>query len=80
VPGIAAVSSVIVHKDLDNSIVYNIAKGILENKDRIAESYPGAKRYISEEGALVGLSIPMHPGAIKYFEETNNPGLSGTLK
>jgi len=80
VPVVSTVASVIVHEDLDDTLVYNIVKGILDNKDRIAETYPGAKKHLTVERALKGLAIPMHPGAIKYFEEINHPGLQDAPK
>jgi TRAP transporter TAXI family solute receptor len=80
VPGLAAWSTWIVHKDLDDEIVYKTAKGILEGKDKIVAAYPGAKRFISPEHALKGIAIPLHPGARKYFEETKNPDLANVPK
>lgn len=75
VVGVGAVSTMIVHKDLDSDVVYKMVQSILQGKDQIAEAYPGARRFISEDLALKGITIPLHAGARKFFEEINHPDL-----
>lgn len=58
---------VIIRADLDADLVYDITKALFENLDTIKESHPAAKG-LTLEGA-VRTSIPLHPGAQRYFEE-----------
>ena len=43
-------------------------KSILEHTDEIAEEHPAGSEYCIEN-ALRGITIPVHPGAQKYFLE-----------
>ncbi len=58
---------VIVRADLPEDAVYQITKSLMENIDSVKESHKAAGG-LNLEGA-VRVSIPMHPGAQKYFEE-----------
>ncbi len=58
---------VAVRADLDEEIVYQITKAIFENIDTVKESHKAASG-LTLEGA-VKVSIPMHPGAERYFKE-----------
>lgn len=52
---------------VDDDIAYQLAKVMLENADE--NTHPQAK-HMTKDNALNGLgSIPMHPGAQKYYEE-----------
>ena len=54
--------------DLSEDLVYNITKVIFEHtKDLIAAHVRG--KDITVETALNGMSIPLHPGAEKYYKE-----------
>ncbi len=55
-------------KDMDEDTVYYLTKAFYENADTIAAVHT-AGQYISTETALEGLTTPLHPGAIKYYEE-----------
>ena len=56
-----------VRADLDEEIVYQMTKAIFENLDTVKNSHKAAKG-LNLEGA-VRVSIPMHPGAQRYFTE-----------
>lgn len=58
---------VVVRADLPEDTVYQITKSLFENLDTIKESHNAAAG-LTLEGA-VRTSIPMHPGAEKYFTE-----------
>lgn len=58
---------VAVRADLDEDLVYEMTKAIFENIDTVKESHKAASG-LTLEGA-VKVSIPMHPGAQRYFEE-----------
>ena len=54
--------------ELDERIVYDIVKTIIENRDELAKAHnKGA--FIAADYAVQGVSVPFHPGAAKYFKE-----------
>ena len=58
----------ITHKNASNNTVYEIVKSIMEHTDEIAAEHPAGAEYCIEN-ALEGITIPIHPGAEKYFLE-----------
>lgn len=58
---------VVVRADLSEDAVYEMTKAIFENLDTVKNSHKAAGE-LSLEGA-VKTSIPLHPGADKYFME-----------
>ncbi len=63
------VKAVLVTKDtIDDKIVYNVAKTILDNFDEFKKLHPAYKT-ITKESLLDGLAVPQHPGAKKAFKE-----------
>lgn len=58
----------ITQDDADEELIYNITKAIFENLPDIHKAHSLATT-ISLETALEGTSIPLHPGAEKYFKE-----------
>lgn len=59
---------VVVDASMDEEAVYNFVKGIFDNLDRVHAIHPAAEA-VGPDGALAGLPVPLHPGAIRYFEE-----------
>lgn len=57
-----------VSADLSEDTVYKMTKILFENVDQLRAVHQKAQ-LISLETALDGMSIPLHPGAIKYYEE-----------
>lgn len=55
-------------KDMDEALVYKLAKTIIENLGCLAKTYAPAKA-LTPEWAASELANPFHPGAIKYFKE-----------
>lgn len=58
---------VAVRADLDEGLVYEMTKGFFENLETIQNSHKAASALTLE--TAVKVSIPMHPGAQRYFEE-----------
>lgn len=58
---------VAVRADLDEDLVYEMTKAIFENLDIIKSSHKAASGLTLENATRV--SIPMHPGAERYFKE-----------
>ncbi|MGB7605881.1 MAG: TAXI family TRAP transporter solute-binding subunit [Lutisporaceae bacterium] len=49
--------------------IYNMVKAIWENRAEWAISNASVEKQVNIETALEEIDIPLHPGAIKYFEE-----------
>lgn len=54
--------------DMEEGLVYKIAKAAVENLECMAKTYAPAKA-ITPEWAASELGNPFHPGALKYFKE-----------
>lgn len=54
--------------DLDDETVYNIVKTFLENGETLEAIHKNAKGTSAESGSR-GSLIPIHPGALKYFQD-----------
>jgi len=59
----------IVRDDLPEEVVYDLTKGIYENIGDIKASHNTADEHISLQNSQIGVNIPFHPGAEKYFRE-----------
>ncbi len=56
------------HDELDEELAYQVVKTLYENTETLGKVHPKGKE-ISLETALESISIPLHPGARRYFEE-----------
>jgi TRAP transporter TAXI family solute receptor len=65
---IAMKATLVAQESLEEDLVYNITKAIFENRDRLVEAHDRAKD-IKIDTAQEGMTIPLHPGAEKYFNE-----------
>ena len=54
--------------DLDEETVYQITKAMYETGDVVAAAHATGKE-IQLEGALEGITTPIHPGAARYYQE-----------
>ena len=59
-------SMLLVRADLSEDLVYKATKAIFENTDKLGHA---KAKEIKMESVLAGVSIPIHPGAKKYFDE-----------
>lgn len=64
----AVVNYLVTRSDLSDDLVYQMTKSIFDNLDTLKSAHSAAKD-IKIEDALVGMPVPMHPGALKYFKE-----------
>lgn len=65
----AAVTTLLVTRaEVSEDLVYNITKTMFENMKVLEDTHNAAKQ-ISIDKVKVGMPIPLHPGAEKYFEE-----------
>jgi TRAP transporter TAXI family solute receptor len=65
---VAVKATIVVKADLDEELVYNLTKTLFENLDAVAAAHDKGKE-MSLEGAIEGVSVPLHPGAAAYYEE-----------
>lgn len=68
IPTVNLSTVILTTADMDDEIVYRVVKALAENHDRMIEAYGGFSRWSPEE-VHVGLPIPVHPGAERYFKE-----------
>ena len=65
---VAVKATIVVKADLSEELVYNMTKTLFENLDVVAEAHAKGKE-MSLQGAIDGVSVPLHPGAAKYYVE-----------
>lgn len=58
----------IVHKDCTGDLAYQILKAIFDNKGELDAIHAMFKE-ITLASATKGISVPLHPGAIRFFKE-----------
>lgn len=63
-----SLATLCVRADLPEDVVYNITKTIFEKKEEIAKVHEKGNS-INLDTAINGISIPLHPGAEKYYKE-----------
>jgi len=64
----AVLAILITHDQVSEEVIYNFTKALFENLDTVQAAHAKA-REITLESALNGLTVPLHPGAAKYFQE-----------
>ncbi|WP_297499232.1 TAXI family TRAP transporter solute-binding subunit [Thermococcus sp.] len=67
-PTLAVKAILVVSADLPENVVYEMTKVLFDNVDALRAVHQKA-RFISLKTALDGMSIPLHPGAYKYYKE-----------
>lgn len=73
VPTIGTIDLLIVHRDFDADLAYQITKLVFEKRAELARAHRQAQ-YITLLGAAGRSPIPFHPGAIRYFKERGVEG------
>lgn len=58
----------IAHRDMPESLAYEITKLAMENHDRMVQNHAAAKETLAEN-VLRNQVIPFHSGAVRWFEE-----------
>jgi len=53
---------------LKEAMVYNLTKALFENQAELATAHAKGKE-LNIKTAVTGVSIPFHPGAVKYYKE-----------
>ena len=65
---VAVQAILIVHNSLPEDVVYAMTKALFENKGEIAQAHHKGNS-IDPKRALDGITVPVHPGAQKYYKE-----------
>ncbi len=65
---VAVNAVLIVSSELKDDVVYNLTKTLFDNQAELGSAHAKGKE-LSLEKAVKGVSIPYHPGAVKYFKE-----------
>ncbi len=68
IPTLGISCILITHKNAGDETVYAIVKSLMEHTDEIASEHPAGADYCLKK-ALEGVTIPIHPGAQRYFLE-----------
>jgi len=68
VPTVAVNAVLIAGNQLKEDMVYNLTKALFENLPDLAATHAKGKE-VNLQYAVQGVSIPFHPGAVKYFKE-----------
>ena len=63
----------VLHRDLPDDLVYDLTKVVWENIDTLRKAHP-AYKIVKLENALKGMTVPPHPGALKYYLENGVKG------
>ena len=65
---IAVLSMIVTREDMDADLVYDFMRGIFDNIDVIHGAHD-VGRLVTLDTALDGMSVPLHPGAERFFDE-----------
>jgi TRAP transporter TAXI family solute receptor len=68
VPTFGVKATLVTSADTPDDVVYAITKEVFENLDAFRKLHP-AYALLTKESMLEGLTAPIHPGALKYYEE-----------
>ncbi|MEM7722362.1 MAG: TAXI family TRAP transporter solute-binding subunit [Pseudomonadota bacterium] len=66
---LGAANVMTVSEEMDEELVYNITRAIFENIEDLRAVHPAANQ-TTIDFTLSATPIPLHPGAIRYYEET----------
>ena len=67
VPSVKSLQDVLVRSDISEDMVYKITKAAWDNWDELVNVVPSAGTVSLEDAQ--NFVVPIHPGALKYYEE-----------
>lgn len=65
---IAVKATIVVNNNIPENIVYNLMKTLFDKKSDLATAHAKGEE-LNIEDSYKGISIPFHPGALKYYQE-----------
>lgn len=74
IPSFAVQVTGLLRSDVPDDIAYKATKAVFENLEYLQQANVGFNQ-LSKETALKGLSLPLHPGVLKYYREIGVPGI-----
>ena len=67
-------TNLIAHKDMSEDLAYRITKAICENRDALVSEHKAMSGFVAKDaGKPENVGIPLHPGAVKYYQEKGWP-------
>ncbi|MDH3660503.1 MAG: TAXI family TRAP transporter solute-binding subunit, partial [Alphaproteobacteria bacterium] len=76
---VAKSNLLVARADVDDEVVYQVAKAMFENLDFLRNIHD-AMYETSLDRALVGVPMPLHPGALRYYQEIGLLGPDANLE
>ena len=67
-PNASSMAMMVARADLEEDIVYAVVKATYEDLEQVKKAHAKFKG-IDVNKALVGMSVPLHPGAERYYKE-----------
>ena len=67
-PALAIKATLAVSEKLDEDTVYEMTKALFSNLETLSEAHAKGKE-VSSITAVTGVSVPFHPGALRYYKE-----------
>jgi TRAP transporter TAXI family solute receptor len=61
-------ATLVTNAEVKDEVVYQLVKAVFDNFDSFRQLHP-ALEHLNKEDMLLGNSAPLHPGAIKYYQE-----------
>jgi TRAP transporter TAXI family solute receptor len=61
--------TVIASTDLDDELSYSVTQAVFDNLDAFKRTHPALGSLMPERMMKDGLAAPIHPGALRYFQE-----------
>jgi TRAP transporter TAXI family solute receptor len=69
----------LIKADVPEEIVYQATKAVMENLDFMASVHPAWKT-VEKDAIVNGFTIPVHPGALRYYREAGVAGIEEFAK
>lgn len=60
---------VLANEGVSDDLAYQLVRTAFEHKDVLAATHPSTAKFFDEQQILEVASVPLHPGAIRYYEE-----------
>jgi uncharacterized protein len=67
VPVVGVANVLVVHRDMDEDLAFDITRLLFEHQAELADIHPEARK-LSRETAPQGSPAPLHPGAARYYQ------------
>ena len=65
---VAVQAALVASEDVSEDVVYELLKTMFDNKDELVSGH-GKFQFLDPQYAVDGASVPLHPGAEKYYKE-----------